>query len=139
MIGVTKCFGEALARYMAEQEGLPSIAVRIGAYQPNSSTHNESMNGLMMNAWLSERDCVQLFERCIDAPANLKFAIVHGLSRNTFNRMDIESTRQLLGYEPQDNYFEEAEKFKDLKTTETLLAHNVQCVESLCCYNFELT
>ena len=34
LYGVSKCFGEALARYMAEQEGLSAIAVRIGAAQP---------------------------------------------------------------------------------------------------------
>ena len=98
-VGVTKCFGEALGRYMGEQEGLPTIAIRIGAYQPYTSLKDESKTGLMMNAWLSEPDAVQLFERCIEASPNLKFAIVHGLSSNIFSRMDINSTRQLLGYD----------------------------------------
>ena len=34
LYGVTKCFGEALGRYMAEQEDLWVIALRIGAFQP---------------------------------------------------------------------------------------------------------
>ncbi len=125
-LGVTKCFGEALARYMGEHEGLPSIAVRIGAYQPYTSLKDEKITGLLMNAWLSEPDAVQLFERCIEAPLNLKFAIVHGLSRNIFNRMDINSTRQLLGYDPQDNFFDSHDSFKPLNVTLVLLAHNVQ-------------
>ena len=125
-LGVTKCFGEALSRYMGEQEGLPTIAIRIGAYQPHKSLEDSSKTGLIMNAWLSERDAVQLFEKCIDAPLNLKFAIVHGLSKNIFNRMEINSTRQLLGYDPQDNFFESHADFKSLTITETLLAHNVQ-------------
>src|SRR4029079_11742471 len=33
MYGVSKCFGEASARYFAEVEGLSCIAVRIGAYE----------------------------------------------------------------------------------------------------------
>ncbi len=111
---------------MGEQEGLPTIAIRIGAYQPYSSLKNESITGLIMNAWFSEPDAVQLFERCIDAPLNLKFAIVHGLSHNIFNRMDINSTRQLLGYDPEDNFFEEHKDYKPLNITKTLLAHNVQ-------------
>lgn len=111
---------------MGEHEGLPSIAIRIGAYQPYKSLKDESKTGLLLNAWLSEPDAVQLFEKCIDAPLTLKFAIVHGLSRNIFNRMDINSTRQLLGYDPQDNFFESQESYKPLKVTETLLAHNVQ-------------
>ena len=127
-LGVTKCFGEALCRYMAEKEGVPSIAVRIGAFQPLSEAKKkESL--YMMDGWLSERDGVQLLERCIDAPESLKFAIVHGLSRNTFNRMDIESTRALLGYLPQDNFFEASEVFKDYSLTEKLDAHNVKYVQ----------
>ncbi len=112
---------------MGEKEGIPSIAVRIGAFQPLTSVQsNDSLH--MMDAWLSQRDCVQLLERCIDAPEDLKFAIVHGLSRNTFNRMDIDSTRTLLGYDPQDNYFEESEFFKNLPMSDELAGHNVEYV-----------
>ena len=32
LYGVSKCFGEAMARYMAEQEGLSAIVLRIGAF-----------------------------------------------------------------------------------------------------------
>jgi uronate dehydrogenase len=111
---------------MGEHEGLPTIAIRIGAYQPYTSLKDQSKTGLLLNAWLSEPDAVQLFERCIEAPLTLKFAIVHGLSANIFNRMDINSTRQLLGYDPQDNFFEAHEDHKPLNITKTLLAHNVQ-------------
>jgi hypothetical protein len=112
---------------MGEKEGVSSIAVRIGAFQPLSSVQSkDSLN--MMDAWLSERDCVQLLERCIDAPEDLKFAIAHGLSRNTFNRMEIDSTRQLLGYDPQDNFFEESEFFKKLNMSDELAEHNIEYV-----------
>ncbi|CAF3339002.1 unnamed protein product [Rotaria sp. Silwood1] len=124
LYGVTKCFGEALCRYKGEKEGVPSIAVRIGAFQPHSTAQNKDSTS-MMDSWLSQRDCVQLLERCIDAPEDLKFAIVHGLSRNTFNRMDIESTRQLLGYEPQDNFFEESELFRNFNMSDELAEHDV--------------
>jgi uronate dehydrogenase len=127
-IGVTKCFGEALGRYMGEHEELPTIVVRIGAYQPHTSLKDDNKTGLIMNAWLSEPDAVQLFERCIEAPPNLKFAIVHGLSGNIFNRMDINSTRQLLNYDPQDNFFDAHDTFKPLNITKSLLAHNVEYV-----------
>lgn len=125
LYGVTKCFGEALCRYMGEKEGVSSIAIRIGAFQEREAAQEKDAVG-MMDAWLSPRDCVQLIERCIDAPESLDFAIVHGLSRNTFNRMEIESTRQLLGYAPQDNFFEESEAFSKLHMTEELSGHNVQ-------------
>ena len=71
-------------------------------------------------------DTVRLFERCIDAPFDFKFAIVHGLLRNVFNRMDINSTRQLLGYDPQDNFFETQESFKALNITNRLRMHSLR-------------
>ncbi|CAF1171683.1 unnamed protein product [Adineta steineri] len=126
LYGVTKCFGEALARYMGEQEGVSAIAVRVGSFKPHFAAQDESKHGAMMDAWLSERDACQLFERCIDAPETIRFAIVHGLSNNTFNCMDIQSTKDLLGYKPQDNFFEEAEKFRSLKISQNILGHNVQ-------------
>jgi len=111
---------------MGEQEGVSTIAIRIGSFQPYLSLKDESRTGILLDAWLSPPDAVQLFEKCIDAPRDLKFAIVHGLSNNTFNRMDINSTRALLGYDPQDNFFEAHENYKPLNITQTLLAHNVQ-------------
>ncbi|CAF0887452.1 unnamed protein product [Adineta ricciae] len=125
LYGVTKCFGEALCCYMGEKEGVPSIAIRIGAFQEHAAAQSKDAIN-MMDAWISQRDCVQLLERCIDAPEDLKFAIVHGLSRNTFNRMDIDSTRRLLGYDPQDNFFEESEAFRKLNMTDELAGHNVK-------------
>ncbi|CAF4195085.1 unnamed protein product [Adineta steineri] len=126
LYGVTKCFGEAMARYMGEQEGVSAIAIRIGAFKPNSAAQVEYEHCWMMDAWLSPRDACQLFERCIDAPETIRFAIAHGLSNNTFNCMDIQSTKDLLGYEPQDNFFEEAPNFRALKIGETMRGHNVQ-------------
>jgi hypothetical protein len=126
LLGVSKCFGEALGRYMGEQEGLSTIAIRIGFFQPYSILKDESITGAGMNCWLSQPDGIQLFERCIDAPLDIKFAIVHGLSRNIFNRMDINSTCELLGYDPQDNFFEAHESFKPLNITNRLRTHSLQ-------------
>jgi uronate dehydrogenase len=111
---------------MGEQEGLSTIAIRIGSFRPYSFLKDESKTGALLDAWLSQPDGVQLFERCIDASPDLKFAIVHGLSSNTFNRMDINSTRALLGYDPQDNFYEAHENFKSLNIRKTLRKLNVQ-------------
>ena len=37
---------------------------------------------------------------------DITFAIAHGLSNNSFKRMDIDSTRETFGYDPKDNAFE---------------------------------
>src|SRR4029450_951651 len=46
LYGVTKCFGEALGRYMAEKEGLSTIALRIGAFQPIEAAQDEGGLGM---------------------------------------------------------------------------------------------
>ncbi len=104
LYGVSKCFGEALARYMAEKEGVSAICLRIGAFQPIEKARDAK--GLsMLDAWVSDRDLCQLIQRCIDVE-NLKFAILHGLSDNRFKRLDISDARVLVGYEPQDDLTE---------------------------------
>lgn len=124
LYGVSKCFGEALGRYMAEQEGLSTIALRIGAFQPHSSAREES--GIkMLDAWVSQRDLNQLIEKSIDTESIL-FAIFHGLSDNRFKRLDISDARELLGYMPQDDATEEVPQVKELNLTETVAAHSKQ-------------
>lgn len=123
LYGVTKCFGEALARYMAEQEGVSAICLRIGAFQPRESA--ESDKGIsMMDAWVSRRDLNQLIERSIDVE-NLKFAILHGLSDNRFKRLDISDARELVGYQPQDDLTDVNPKLKDLRLSEKVAAHSM--------------
>jgi nucleoside-diphosphate-sugar epimerase len=124
LYGVSKCFGEALARYMAEQEGLSAICLRIGAFQPIEAARDEGSIG-MLDAWISHRDLHQLIEKSIDV-AELKFGIFHGLSDNRFKRLDISDARELLGYAPQDDLTQENPKLKELRLREQVPAHNVQ-------------
>jgi len=91
LYGVSKCFGEALGRYMAEQERLSVIAIRVGAFQPLDAARIEN-NVRLLDAFVSHRDLQQLIERCIEAES-VRFAILHGLSNNRFKRLDIADAR----------------------------------------------
>jgi dTDP-4-dehydrorhamnose reductase len=122
LYGVSKCFGEALARYMAEQEGLSAIAIRIGAFQPLTKARDPKALH-MMDAFVSHRDLNQLIQKCIDVE-NIKFAILHGLSDNAFKRLDISDARELVGYEPQDDMFKENPELKDLNVSKTVSTHS---------------
>jgi len=119
---VTKAFGEALCRYLAEQEGLSCIAIRIGAFQPIERAKRRDALP-MMDAWVSRRDLNQLIERCIDAEG-VRFAIVHGLSNNRFNRMDITTTCELLGYRPEDDFTEVNPSLAPLDLPDAVSAHD---------------
>lgn len=123
LYGVTKCFGEALGRYMAEQEGLSVIALRIGAFQPREAAQDED-SITMMDAWVSQRDLQQLIERCID-DEHIRFAIFNGLSDNRFKRLDISDARLLVGYAPQDDLTDVNPRLKRLQLGEQVSAHNV--------------
>lgn len=123
LYGVTKCFGEALGRYMAEQEGLSVIALRIGAFQPLDTARQEDSTELL-DAFVSQRDLQQLIERCIDTD-HVHFAIFHGLSDNRFKRLDISDARALVGYEPQDDLTEINPRLQTLDLDETVQAHNL--------------
>lgn len=123
LYGVSKCFGEALGRYMAEQEGLSVIAIRIGAFQPPESARGE-MGISLLDAWVSQRDLHQLIERCIDVE-HVRFAILHGLSDNRFKRLDISDARALVGYEPQDDLTAENPQLAKLDLSGTLRQHDL--------------
>jgi nucleoside-diphosphate-sugar epimerase len=105
LYGVTKCFGEALGRYLAERENLVFFAIRIGAFQPREKLH-QSDTREALTIWVSPRDLVQLFVRCIE-DNTLQFGIFNGISNNRFKGLDISDARELLGYEPLDDAFSE--------------------------------
>lgn len=103
MYGVSKCFGEAAAACFAASEGLSTIAVRIGAY--DAPWIREQPNPRVLSAYVSPRDLNQLLVRALEAPPELRHAIVAGQSNNRRQRLDLTETRRLLGYEPQDDGF----------------------------------
>lgn len=103
MYGATKCFGEAVAAYFAYAEDLPAIAIRIGAYEAPWLHADPTPTNL--SAYVSPRDLNQLIVRSLEAPADLRFAVVNGQSNNRRQRFDLTSARELLGYVPEDDAF----------------------------------
>lgn len=113
-----KLFGERLGKCYADAQGLSVIAVRIGWVRPGANFAHDvppERGDWFRLMWLSNRDFCHLMERCILAPLDTKFAIVNGMSANTGMRWDIEHTRRLLGYQPQDDVTvkDEGQRTKD--------------------------
>ena len=102
-----KLFGERLGKTFAESRGLETIAVRIGwiwrgaANEPRNLPRERGEWFRLM--WLSDRDFLQLMDRCLEADLSDRFAIVNGMSANTGMPWDLEPARRLLGYAPQDD------------------------------------
>jgi len=102
MYGVSKCIGKALAGYFADAEGLSSIAMRIGYFADPDNLRGAELGQL--SAVVSPRDLCDLLVRCIETPG-IRFAIVRGMSDNRHKRLDTAATRELLGYQTQDDAF----------------------------------
>jgi thioester reductase-like protein len=123
LYGVSKCFGEALGRYFACQEGLHVIALRIGGFQPVE--YAKKAEGLaMMDAWVSRWDLAKLLHLCID-DERLQFAILNGLSDNRFKRLDMTEAMELLGFRPEHDFTELNPETAGLNFDRRVLSHNV--------------
>ena len=102
--GVSKAFGESLGSYFHDEYGISVICLRIGwVMTPDDPTFSPAA----LSLWLSHRDAAQLIRKSIDAPPSVGFAVVNGESDNSLSIWDIETTRQVLGYEPEDGAGEE--------------------------------
>jgi NAD+ dependent glucose-6-phosphate dehydrogenase len=109
--GASKAWGEALCgAFVAQSKGqLSAIAVRIGGVtQREQIGANRGQQGWYSIA-VTYQDLSRLFDCCLDGAKDVTFAVVNGVSNNRFLRMDLESTRRLTGYEPQDDAFAIAE------------------------------
>lgn len=96
--GVSKAYGEALARYYASRWGISFICLRIGVVLGNDKPERHPW---FKKGWLSHRDLLQLVRKSLDS--NVVFGIYYGMSNNTGGLWDISNTRLELGYEPADD------------------------------------
>ena len=101
LYGVGKAFGENLASLYHDRHGLSCVCIRIGGVSRDDDWRSHGTSGLPL--WLSHRDAAQLVQKCIDAPPSVGYAVVYGISNNTLRMTEIESARDILGYEPQDD------------------------------------
>lgn len=98
--GVSKAFGEAVARYYRSRFGVEAICLRIGAVIKNDDPTTDPRN---QRIWLSHRDLVQLVQKSLTA--NVPFGIYYGVSNNSEKYWAISNARKDLGYEPVDDAF----------------------------------
>jgi len=98
--GASKLFGEGLGQYYSDEYGISVICLRIGTVRPYPWPLPAEVR--FYATWLSHKDLIQLFEKSIDAKG-LKFDIFYGVSNNTWCFWDLTHSKEILGFEPQDN------------------------------------
>jgi nucleoside-diphosphate-sugar epimerase len=96
LYGVSKAFGEALARYYSDTFGMSVICLRIGWFTPRVPS-TTSLNPL----WISARDLAQIVLRCLQT--SRLFGIYNATSNNPQQNWDLQTSREELGYAPQDD------------------------------------
>lgn len=101
LYGVSKVFGEALARMYYDKFGIETATIRIGSCFPEPQDHR------MLSTWLSYDDFIRLIERIFMAP-RLGCPIIYGASANQAGWWDNQQTAY-IGWQPQDS----SEQFRE--------------------------
>ena len=94
---VGKIFGELLGRYYADKHGISTLAIRLGAVLPDDRPQIRRQ----LPGFLSQADCVQMIDRCISAPDDLKFDIFNAISENKYRWRSTDHTKNVLGWQPK--------------------------------------
>ena len=85
----------------SDTHGLSCVIVRLGNPRMEQANEQQVPTDLPSYA-LTPRDCAQLFEKAVKAELRSNYVIVHGSSAHKRMFLDISSTREMLGYTPQD-------------------------------------
>jgi uronate dehydrogenase len=94
--GLSKVWGEALARMYWDKHGIEGISLRIG-----TTMGRPPENERQLSTWMGTDDLVQLVMRCIEAP-DVGYAAVWGISANTRSYYDLDEGNA-IGYRPVQN------------------------------------
>jgi len=97
--GLSKVVAETMGSLYSDKCGISCINIRIGHYAPNDAPGTPRR----CKVWISHRDMAQLVCCSIDAPEDIKFLNVYGISKNTGRYWPIDHLKDLIGYDPQDN------------------------------------
>lgn len=95
LYGLSKAFGEDLARLYFDRYGIETACVRIGSSFP------EPKDRRMLATWLSYDDLHRLITACLTTPV-LGHSIIYGTSDNSVSWYDNRLACH-IGYRPQDS------------------------------------
>ncbi len=93
--GLSKCYGEDLARYYFDKFGIETISIRIG------SCFEKPIDRRMLSTWLSHTDLANLLKAIFDAQY-VGCNVVYGASNNKGTWWD-NTHADFLGWVPQDS------------------------------------
>lgn len=94
--GLSKVFGEAIARLYWDRYGIESVCLRIGTATPTPPDRRA------LSTWISPGDLLRLVSTALTAPG-VGFLVAYGISANTRRFYDTHDAWRVLGYQPLDD------------------------------------
>ena len=95
LYGVSKAYGETLARFYYDRYGIETACLRIGSCFPQPKSQR------CLQSWLSPRDLVELV-RCATTAEEIGYAMVWGVSANDQTRWSGDDAAR-IGFHAQDS------------------------------------
>lgn len=94
--GVGKLFGENTGRLFSDRYDMSVLCIRLGVVlagdQPVLLRH--------FPGFLAQLDAVQMVDKCLGAPASIRFDIFDAISENSRRWRDTSHAKEVLGWEP---------------------------------------
>lgn len=94
----SKVWAEAYCRTYVDKHNMSIVCLRIGGVNKEDS----AMTPASQAVWCSQRDVVNITERALIATESPIYDVCYAVSDNRYRWVDMDHTRNLLGYWPQD-------------------------------------
>lgn len=94
----SKVWAEGFCRTYFDQHGISTVCLRIGAV----NKLDRADRPLVKAVWCSHRDVSNIIQLALDATAQPRFDICYGVSDNQHRWVDLENSKDKLGFVPQD-------------------------------------
>lgn len=101
----TKVFLEALGQVYAREHGIEVLAVRLGWCPRPGQEEEFAQSSFGKDVYLSGGDAGRFFAAAVEAPKLPPYAVAYAASRYVTTHMyDMASAKELLGWEPRDQW-----------------------------------
>jgi uronate dehydrogenase len=101
LYGATKAWAEAIGSWVAAASETTVVVLRIGFFASRPPAGDEA-TPRNLAAWLSAGDAARLAVAAVAAP-NIVYFVANGISANRFQHLELTTTREAIGYQPQDD------------------------------------
>lgn len=105
--GISKLYMEHLANYYAYHFQIESIGIRIANYVGEDETIEWEHQVSQLAEILDYKDFNHLIDCCLTAQIQEPAIVINGISNHAIPRLDLETARQLVNYQPSYDAFSE--------------------------------